>query len=232
MHAAVLRSEHAYAELKQGLLAGDFRLGERMKETRLAAMVGVSRTPIREALLRLHAEGLVARQLDGGYTPVVPDVRAIRCLYEVRAGLELQAIRRPALSGGRHDTGLLESLAAEWEALADDEPEPEPAFVLVDEAFHVTLAEAARNPALVDMLRQVNERIRTVRMVDFLTEDRIGSTIAEHLAIVGAVLAGDLVEAERQFLGHLDHSQAVVEQRVLTAIGRMAAPLPDREGEA
>lgn len=222
MHAEVPRSERAYAELKQRLLAGEFRLGGRLKETRLAALLGVSRTPVREALLRLHAEGLVAREPDGGYTPVVPDVAAIRWLYEVRAGLELQAIRRPALTGTRHDPAAIDDLTAEWESLTGDEPEPEPAFVLVDESFHLGLAEAAGNPALVELLRQVNERIRTVRMVDFLTPDRIRSTVEEHLGIVRAVAAGDLTEAERLFVAHLDLSQAVVEQRVSAAITRMA----------
>jgi DNA-binding GntR family transcriptional regulator len=224
-----LRSEHAYTELKRRLLAGDFRLGARLKETRLAALLGVSRTPIREALLRLHAEGLVARR-DGGYSPVVPDVSAVRWLYEVRSGLELQAIQRPARVGATHDVAALAVLVEEWEALAEDEPEPGPSFVLVDETFHVALADAAGNPALVDLLRQVNERIRTVRMVDFLTSDRISSTIAEHVGIARSVLAGDLVEAEQRFLGHLDHSQAVVEQRVAAAIARMATA-PDMEDE-
>lgn len=220
--ASSLRSEQSYVELKRRLLAGDFRLGTRLKEARLASLLGVSRTPIREALLRLHAEGLVARQTDGGYTPVVPDVAATRGLYEVRSGLELLAIRRPAQTQSRHDADLLTGLIDAWETLARDEPEPEPSFVLVDEAFHVTLAQAAGNPALVDLLRQVNERIRAVRMVDFLTSDRIRSTIDEHLGIARSVLAGDLLEAERRFLAHLDHSQSVVEQRVLTAIARMA----------
>jgi DNA-binding GntR family transcriptional regulator len=225
LHSGVLRSEQAYAEVKQRLLAGEFRLGSRLKETKLAALIGVSRTPIREALLRLHAEGLVNRHPDGGYVPVVPDVALIRHLYEVRAGLELQAIRR-----GTHDRDAVRALVDEWEAWAKDEPESGPSFVLVDESFHVGLADAAGNPALTDFLRQVNERIRTVRMVDFLTPDRIASTIAEHVALARSVLAGDHLEAERLFVAHLDDSQAVVERRVSAAITRMATA-PDMEEE-
>jgi DNA-binding GntR family transcriptional regulator len=174
VHPGLLRSELAYGELKRRLLAGEFRLGARLKEARLATALGVSRTPIREAFLRLYSEGLVSRHSDGGYVPVVPDVGHIRSLYEVRAGLELQAIRR-----GTHDLEVVEALIGAWQALADDEPEPAPSIVLVDESFHVGLAEAAGNPVLAEMLRQLNERIRTVRMVDFLTGDRITSTIQE-----------------------------------------------------
>lgn len=225
------RSELAYQELKRRLLGGHFRLGVGLKEIRLAALLGVSRTPVREALGRLHAEGLVQRRPDGGFVPVVPDVALVRSLYEVRVGLELQAIRRPVTTGIAHDTGVLADLVEEWEALRAEEPQPSPAFVLTDESFHVGLAEAARNPALVDVLRHVNERIRTVRMVDFLTVDRIRSTIEEHVGIARALLAGDLLEAERRLLDHVDGSQTVVEQRVAGAIARMATA-PDLEGEA
>ena len=226
LHPGLLRSEQAYAEVKQRLLAGEFRLGARLKETKLAAVLGVSRTPIREALLRLHAEGLVTRQADGGYVPVVPDVALTRWLYEVRSGLELQAIRR-----GTHDRNAVADLIEEWRGLAKDEPDPGPSFVLIDESFHIGLAEAAGNPALADFLRQINERIRTVRMVDFLTPDRIASTINEHLGLAHAVLDGALAEAERLFIAHLDDSQAVVERRVSAAITRMATA-PDMEDES
>ena len=93
----------AYADLKNRLLLGEFPLNVRLGEERLAALVGVSRTPIREALSRLEVEGLVVRAPDGGFLPVVPDVTGMRQLYEVRVGLELQALRRPLRLGTTHD---------------------------------------------------------------------------------------------------------------------------------
>ena len=226
MHPGALRSEQAYAELKQRLLGGELRLFQPGTEPELAALLDVSRTPVREALLRLHAEGLVTRQSDGGYIPVVPDVGLIRALYEVRAGLELQAIRR-----GTHDLAAVQQLVDEWKALADDEPDAEPSFVLLDESFHQGLAEAAGNAVLADLLRQVNERIRPVRMLDFLSADRVRSTIEEHVRLAAAVVAGVPADAEQIFIAHLDVSQAVVEQRVAAAITRMATA-PDLEDES
>jgi DNA-binding GntR family transcriptional regulator len=223
---AGLRSEHAYAELKTRLLLGEFPLQQRLAEEKLAAAVGVSRTPIREALARLHAEGLIVRAADGGFKPSVPDVTLVQHLYEVRSGLELQALRRPATLGTTHDRERLASLQGEWQSLAAenqaDPTEPDPGFVLLDEAFHVALAESAGNPALAEVLQQVNERIRVVRMQDFLLPERIERTIDEHLSIVTAVLDGRLVDAESQFTNHLDTSRAVVEERVVRAISRMS----------
>jgi len=220
---AGLRS-HAYDELKTRLLVGEFPLNGRLGEERLAALLGVSRTPVREALLRLDAEGLVGSHPEGGYCPIAPDVAVVHDLYEVRVVLELQALRRPATTRHRpHETAVLEPLRDEWRALASCLPEPDPGFVNLDEDFHVRLAESAGNQSLAEMLRTVNERIRVVRMHDFLSPDRIRRTVDQHLGIVEAVLVGDLPLAEDRFQSHLDESIAVVEQRTTQALARMAS---------
>jgi DNA-binding GntR family transcriptional regulator len=212
----------AYEELKGQLLAGDFALNVRLGEERLAVSMGVSRTPIREALLRLHAEGLVRRGADGGYEPIAPDVRSIRNLYEVRAGLELQALRRPERIGASHDRAMVEELRDDWRSFREETvEEADPSFVLLDETFHVTLAEAAGNPVVADLLRQVNERIRIVRSQDFMAVSRIDQTIDEHISIADSVLAGDIDGACARFVAHLDRSVSVVEDRVNRAIARM-----------
>jgi DNA-binding GntR family transcriptional regulator len=216
-----LRSERAYGELKTRLLLGEFPLNVRLGEERLAGLVGVSRTPVREALARLHAEGIVVRLPDGGFAPAAPDVALIRHLYEVRIGLELQALDRPGQFGATHDGAALARLQDEWLALAGEAAEPDPSFVLLDEAFHEGLADAAGNPVLTDHLQQVNERIRVVRMQDFLTVERVEVTIAEHLGLIAAVAEGDISGARSGFLAHLEASLAVVEQRTLAAVNRM-----------
>ncbi len=214
----------AYGELKTRLLLGEFPLNLRLGEERLAALVGVSRTPVREALQRLHAEGLVGPHPEGGYRPVAPDVAAVHDLYEVRFVLELQALRRPQHAEGRcHDAAVLEPLRDSWRALALTPPAPDPGFVTLDEEFHELLAESAGNPSLADLLRTVNERIRVVRMHDFLNPERIVRTIDQHLGIVEAVLVGDLHLAEARFQTHLDESIAVVEERTTQALARMAS---------
>ncbi len=220
--AAGSRGEQAYADLKTRLLRGEFPLNRRLGEERLASLLGVSRTPVREALARLHVEGLVERCPDGGFQPTIPDVAEIRHLYEVRIGLELAALRRPGEQGTSHDHRALTDLHRDWVALAEDAPtDAGPSFVLVDESFHTGLADAAGNPVLTDLLGQVNERIRVVRMLDFTQDGRIDRTVVEHLEILEAVLAGAIVDAERSFLAHLETSLTVVEERVAAAIARM-----------
>jgi DNA-binding GntR family transcriptional regulator len=215
-------SEAAYRQLRDRLLVGAFPLTRRLAEERLATMVGVSRTPVRHALIRLHGEGLVSRHRDGGYRPAVPDPNDIAALYEARRALEIGALWRPAEVGARHDRAALTELREDWEALRRDQPPADAGFVGADEDFHVRLAGSAGNLVMVDLLRSVNARIRVVRIHDFLTDDRIGETIAEHLQILGAVMADDPAEAERIFRAHLAKSKEVAEERALRAIARMA----------
>ncbi len=218
--AVVGRGAAAYDWIKQELLSGAFALGTRLAEERLARALDVSRTPVREALGRLHAEGLVERHPDGGYTPSVPDLGEIVELYEVRSSLEHAALDRGCDDAGRAALGVLRD---EWVALADEDVvrRPDPAFVLLDEDFHVRLAAAAGNHALVGVLSGVNERIRVVRMHDFLSVERIEATIAQHLGILDAVLDGAPPAAAVALRAHLEESAAVVQDRAAQAIARM-----------
>jgi DNA-binding GntR family transcriptional regulator len=216
------RGARVYGMIKHGLLVGQFPLGARLGEERLAKDLGVSRTPIREALSRLHTEGLVDRHPDGGYCPAAPNLAAVRERYEVRIALERSALLRPRFTKRPHDQATLEALRDDWMALASDPPEPDPEFVILDEEFHVRLAESSGNRELAEMLRRVNERIRVVRMRDFLSEERISKTVAEHLGVVIAVLDGDLDGAVATFEQHLHTSLDVVEQHVAGALMQMA----------
>lgn len=217
------RGDDAYRTLKTWLLRGELPLNVRLAEPRLAAMLGTSRTPVREALRRLRSESLIEDHPGGGFRPAVPDTVLMRQLYEVRSGLELQALQRPARLGTRHDPTIVEPLRDEWRRMASGAPPaPDPDFVLLDEDFHVRLALAAGNRVAAEMLQQVNDRIRIVRMHDFFTAERIERTIEEHLSIAELVLVGELIEAESAFGAHLAASMAVVEERARDAILRMA----------
>jgi DNA-binding GntR family transcriptional regulator len=227
------RSQQAYTVLKERLLTGEFPLTQRLAEESLAAELGVSRTPVHEALTRLHAERLVDRHPQGGFFPCAPDLAEVRDLYEVRRALEMEAVNRPTHSGEPHDREELLALRDDWQVLeppADDGSDPE--FVLLDEEFHVRLAHAAGNHALAEMLMQVNERIRPVRTQDFLTAERITLTIEQHLGVIGALLADDVKLAHRLLTSHIGESMAVVEQRVAVAFARMTTREPRRPGPA
>jgi DNA-binding GntR family transcriptional regulator len=219
---APLRRDEVYAQLRRRVMLGEFGVHTRLVEERLAGALGVSRTPVREALVRLLADGLVARH-EGGYYVAIPDLSQLQDLYELRITLELRGLTRSLESETfRHDPALLEPLRDLWVGMADEPPDPDPQFVLLDEDFHVTLLRSAGNLVLTETLESVNARIRAVRMYDFLTADRIERTVAEHTRVLESVLRGDIDKALAELRSHVGLSMDVVEQRAASAISRMA----------
>lgn len=217
------QADRVYAQLRDGLLRGDFPVGRRLVEQQLAARFQTSRTPVREALRRLEGDGHLVRDPSGGLCPQLPSVRSMRDLYDVRLALEELVVRRAATAGNR---GLLEELEHEWHGLeaewrAGAGTGGGPDFVARDEDFHQRLAEAGGNAYAERLLRDVNERIRILRVHDFTSPDRIRSTIAEHQEILGAVLAQDADAASSFMRSHVQRSAAVVRERVGDALARM-----------
>jgi DNA-binding GntR family transcriptional regulator len=201
-----------------GLVTPRVRLGEE----RLAQRYGVSRTPVREALARLATDGLIERR-DNGFYVTTPNLTELKDLYELRVTLELRGITRalenPAI---RHDRQIIAGELATWQKMRVDPPPADARFVVVDERFHIALSAASGNPALTDALVAVNQKIRRVRMYDFLNTDRIESTITEHVEILELVLAGELGLAYRALHEHVGGSLDVVLERAELALTQVA----------
>lgn len=219
--AARSRREQAYLHLRAMVLNGDFPFGHRVGEEAVAEALGVSRTPVREAMLRLHADRLLHRYDDGGFYVAEPDLLDIRDLYELRLSLELHGITRARYGASRHDPEALLGIRADWLEIQRHPPEPDGTFIDLDESFHVALCRASGNLAIAETLEDVNARIRHIRMYDFLSAERIEISIVEHLGITDAVIAGDLESAATLMREHIGASLDVVEEKAATAIARM-----------
>lgn len=221
-------ADRVYHQLRRELLLGRFPYGERLIEEQLADRFECSRTPVREALHRLMADGHLVRHSVGGLTPQPPQASVMRELYDVRVVLEDLVVKLAATFG---DRDRIEALRDRWVEMrgefADGGSRIEsPDFVHADEAFHEGIATAAGNQAAGRFLRDINERIRVLRVHDFTTSDRIGTTIDEHIELASAILDGKADEAAALMRVHIDRSAKVVEERV----GAMLARMFDAEG--
>ena len=219
------RASHAdrvYGELRGRLLRGEVPIGQRLVEEQLAAEFSTSRTPVREALRKLEGDGHLVRAPSGGLRPSLPNVRTMSQVYEVRLVIEELCVRRAVVHGARAE---LEAVRGDWLTLREEGPVPSvrgPDFVHADESFHRRIAEVAGNELAARVLREINDRIRLMRIHDFTTDDRVWATIAEHLEIVEAILAGDADAAASFMRAHVQRSALVVRDRVGAALSRMA----------
>jgi len=211
-----------YQQLRDEILNGRISPRERLTEPKLGKLFDVSRTPVREALSRLLSDGLVERT-DFGYAVVVPSLEDLRNLYELRITLELRGIARAIENPQvRHDEELLSAEREKWAELRDAPPEPDASFVLFDEGFHQVLSRSSGNTQLTGALVTVNQKIRAVRMHDFVETDRITATIDEHLEILTLVLARELPSALTALHKHVGESLEVVMERATQSMTRMA----------
>jgi DNA-binding GntR family transcriptional regulator len=202
--------ERVHDHLKQEILANRLPPGTVLHEVGLAASLGVSRGPIREAIGRLAAEGLViVRPRRGAVVASLSKAEFLEA-YQVREALELLAIRlaAPRLSAERR--ALLESLVAEMEdAAARDDVDR---FFDANAAFHGAIVEASGNTRLRDTYRQLVEQMGRYRMGSLALRGSLKRSIAEHKTVLRALASGD---AERA--AHLLSEHIRVPQRRLEA---------------
>lgn len=212
--------EQAYTQIRQMVMHGEFQTGQRLAEEQLADQLKVSRTPVREAFTRLHADRLLNRYADGGFYVAELDLLDVRDLYELRLTLEVRGLTRALEDGVRHDRAALSALHEVWRGIQEDVPAPDGSFIDLDESFHVSLLRSSGNIALTETLENINTRIRPVRMYDFFDADRIDSSIQEHLDIVAAVLEENIPLAIDRLREHIGASLDVVERRAAEAIAQ------------
>ena len=192
----VRAADQAYLAIRALITDGDFDAGERIEEIPLSERLGVSRTPVREALQRLACEGLVICRPNRGYQIVAASEELVRESYPILGALEAAAVRLagPAL------TAALPELEALIDAL-ERSTDPAEQYEL-DHDFHRRLVRDCGNARLLALIE--TERVRAQRFDGAHrrgTHDRRGSC-AEHRAIVAAVRKGRIEEAAALIEAH------------------------------
>lgn len=205
----VAHADVIYTDFRDRLMRGEISPLDRITETALSERYNVSRTPVREVMTRLLADGLLMKRNSGIY-PYVPSYTDLKELYELRIVLETQGIRRIQEGRGRLDLTALTRIHQHWTAYRQARPQPDAGFVSEDESFHVSLLRAEGNNAFVDALLDVNRKIRPVRMFDYLTEPRMIATVDEHLEILGLVVDERYEDAADRLRAHIHVSEQVV----------------------
>ena len=209
------RADEVYAQLKHDVACFHLVPGDRFTESEISARLGVSRTPVRQALFRLQQEGYVEVLFRSGWRVLPFDFEQFEQLYDLRMVLETTAAQRLCAAGERVDTQLLEQLIAIWLVPAPQRSSDMAQVSLWDEEFHCSLVAAAGNAEMARVHRDVTERIRIVRRLDFTKQARIDATYDEHVKILKAIQRKRGDQAAMLLRAHIETSQAEVRKITL-----------------
>ncbi len=209
--------ERAYDQLLDRMLAGTFAAGTLLQERVLGEMLGISRTPVREALAKLESEGFVTRHV--GRLLVVREVpvQELMEILHVRSILETEAA---GIAAGRIPAPRLQAMRHLFEAQLEG-PLPDGGnFWEADDLLHGMIVDAAGNAVLAETVRSLRRRTRMFNLKRM--PERFVPGCQEHLAIVAALEQGDGDAARNAVATHLDNTR----RSILAKLGPLSGIRP------
>ncbi|HLR97515.1 MAG TPA: GntR family transcriptional regulator [Jiangellaceae bacterium] len=199
----MLASERAYLRLREDIVSGRLAPGTALGEVEQAARLGVSRTPLREALRRLGAEGLCVIGKGRTYTVSAISPDDVRHLFELREALECQAARLAAMRGQQAIfAGLAQRFGEAAALLSPEDPEHANYYRLVAD-LDAALDEAMASPAIQRALSSLRSQVARARRLSKDDHARLVQAAREHQMIAGAVADGDATLAAQATAIHL-----------------------------
>lgn len=206
------RREEAYNQLKQAIIDKSIAPGDMVNERRLAQALGISRTPVREALQMLEAErwvtvlpwrGVVVR-------PVTPE--DVDEVFQLRLVLEPMVVEMLVGRINRAELYSLDELLRRQARIAS--PDQGGQFIAIDQEFHLYLAEKSGNAHLLSFMTQLRDIHLRLGVETVGNLHRFEATLREHRAIVDALKEGNAMAAKQAMLYHIVHTHEAISSRV------------------
>ena len=197
------RAEQVRDSILRAIRSGRYRPGDRIRETEVAKWLDVSRTPVREALRRLEADGLLSFESWRGVVVSRLDRQQVGELYAMREVLEGAAARMAARHIGDAEIEVLQLLLEQMEQSADDAE----TLAVLNRKLHQSIYAAAHNQYLMQTLGQLENALALLRGTTFAIDGRPATAAAEHRAIVDAISDRDADAAETAARAHIAAAQ-------------------------
>ncbi len=202
-----------YDELRRAVLRGNIPPGTRLVETRIAEQMGVSRTPVREAISRLVAQGFVREE--GGLRVVADMSVELHDIFGIRQALEGQAAALAAKVATQDELRELQGICkTSLEALHSNSVEERAAL---NSMFHGSIAKASHNRRLIKLIAECYEYSITEEMLPFYSPQATSEHVQQHMDIMQALADRDPERAERAMKQHI----AAVEHVIANAVARI-----------
>lgn len=210
MGRALPTSQRAYDYAKERILEGILAGGELISEGTVAEALGISRTPVREAFLRLEAEGLLRLYPKRGAVVVPVSAKEVESVLETRELIESFAAEKVASLGAE----ALERFVADLREQLEEQQKLREAgdgkaFVAADQIFHQLIVSAADNPILLDLYSGLRDRQQRMGLFAvFHDHDRLRATNHEHIELVDLLERGEVAAYRTALRGHLRGTRA------------------------
>lgn len=203
----------AYEKLRQALDNYQYVPGDRFSENEVGSQLGMSRTPVREALVRLQREGYISVMPKMGWVVNRLDFTLFEQLYDVRAVLECAAV--DLLVSALDLVQRLQPLDSIWCVAVQARLTDKNEVSSLDERFHMDMVAASGNLEMARIHRDITDRIRIVRRLEFTSNYRIDATYEEHGDILQALLRRDGLQAKALLQQHIRTSRDEVKNITL-----------------
>ena len=197
----VRRADHILDDLEQMIVTGSFADGERLDEIRLSEHFGVSRTPIREALQKLVASGLVEQRPRRGVFVVEPGPVELVQMFEAMAELEASCGHLAAKRISSTELRALEEVNNLCkQAVSEDDADQ---YYTHNEKFHHLIYDAAQSSYLRDLAIKLQKRLKPYRRMQLHLRGRLEQSMSEHEGILSALTKGDSARAANELREHV-----------------------------
>jgi DNA-binding GntR family transcriptional regulator len=203
-------NETAAEKLREMIVHGTLAPGARLNERELTEMLGLSRTPLREATRMLASEGLVELLPNRGARVAALNVSTIRQTLQVMGALEALAGELACIHA--KDEQITELRATHFEMLADHARGDLDSYFHRNQRIHLMIIDMADNAVLSQLYRNLNDQVRRVRYMANLSQQRWDTAIQEHEDILAALTARDAEKLKALLADHLAHKLTVVSQ--------------------
>lgn len=192
----------AYNQIREAILNGKLASGSRSSANALAEALGMSRSPVREALVDLAKDGLVEFERNKGVRIVEQNQHDVEEVFELRLLLEVAATRKAMSPVGRRSADFIRELEVEIEAMRKHLDE-ESTFMAHDRQFHKIILDRSGNRRLAAFVLELRDQVRSLGLSTVGRSRSLADVLAEHEVILRAVEAGDADEAVARMEAHV-----------------------------
>ncbi|HHW06852.1 MAG TPA: GntR family transcriptional regulator [Clostridia bacterium] len=199
--------EIVFETMREAIIRGDLAPGERLMEVQLAEEMGVSRTPVREAIRKLELEGFVAMVPRKGAYVADYTIKDITDVFEIRAALESLAAGLACERITERELDELQVLVVKvGENIKENDID---GIIQIDTEFHDRIYRASRNSRLEQMISNLREQIQRFRATSLSSPGRLKDTLEEHKSIVDAIAMRDVALAQKLAREHVENAEDI-----------------------